>query len=188
MQSFTQSSPCIRSNSGLRKLCVGFSLRALRFIYPSTHSKSTCKLSFVGINTHFPSLFCANPSKTLIFVLSKKMRIPVRIFSFLSVAVLLAFFGKVSKVQLFEGFIRTIQDVETRNSTGFELNQASLPDAVAVAVAPKTITPNFFGISFSSRSILEFVPVFSGEIQSLVGESIAPLCRFFLTAQFTAAP
>ena len=117
------------------------------------------------------------------------MRIPVRILSFVSVAVLLSFFGKVSKVQLFEGFIRTIQDVETRNSTGFNLSEAELQIADAPSAANPS--PGFSGLSgfqFTSRFIVQFIPVSIGEGLIKTGGLPEPICGFFLSTQFTAAP
>lgn len=42
------------------------------------------------------------------------------ILSFFTVAFLLTLFGKVSKVDLYHAYFKTIQDVEIRNSTGLE--------------------------------------------------------------------
>lgn len=48
------------------------------------------------------------------------MRSYNRIFAFLSVTFLLAFFGKINKHDLYHAFFKSIQDTEIRNSTDLD--------------------------------------------------------------------
>ncbi len=109
------------------------------------------------------------------------MRLGKQIFSFLAVAVLLSFFGKVSKTDLFHVFIRTIQEVELRNSTA-HFHSTGEKAEVQSSVTSKSRASSYLNL-FSKFSRIENLSIpFSTQIESVFSR------LYFLTVQFTAAP
>ncbi|MCB9235424.1 MAG: hypothetical protein H6581_27460 [Bacteroidia bacterium] len=52
------------------------------------------------------------------------MRLVNKSFTFLSVGFLLLFFGKISKVELFQVYFKTLKEVQVRNSVGLDQKSA----------------------------------------------------------------